>query len=192
MPAERSTDPLHRFCRAMPGVTEDIKWSNDLCFSVGGKIFAVFPLIGDAPIGVKVDPMAFHTLTSQPGIVPAPYAARFSWISVTHRRAVPAAVLRELIADSYRLVAMKLPKKTQAALRLDTPLSLAKKKGRTVTAKSELVDGAQCTVVAGTHKGKSGTVRDIKTSKTGAVTITVVPAKGERFKTLAKNVIVTV
>lgn len=51
-----------------------------------------------------------------------------------------------------------------------------------------LKDGAKCTVVAGTHKGKKGTVRDINTSKTGAVTITVVQADGERFKTLAKNV----
>lgn len=51
-------------------------------------------------------------------------------------------------------------------------------------------DGAHCKVIAGTHSGKSGVVRDIKTSKTGAVTITVVQANGERFKTLAKNVLV--
>ena len=49
-------------------------------------------------------------------------------------------------------------------------------------------DGDQCKVIGGTHKGKSGIVRDIHTSKTGAVTITVVQANGERFKTLAKNV----
>lgn len=53
----------------------------------------------------------------------------------------------------------------------------------------KLKDGMKCTVVAGTHKGKSGTVRDIKTSKTGQVTITVVQSGGERFKTLAKNVV---
>jgi ribosomal protein S4E len=52
----------------------------------------------------------------------------------------------------------------------------------------KLKDGARCTVVGGTHTGKSGIVKDIKTSKTGAVTITVVQANGERFKTLAKNV----
>lgn len=52
----------------------------------------------------------------------------------------------------------------------------------------KLTDGAHCIVVAGTHKGKSGTVRDIKTSKTGHVTITVEQKSGERFKTLAKNV----
>jgi ribosomal protein S4E len=51
-----------------------------------------------------------------------------------------------------------------------------------------LKDGARCKVVDGTHTGKSGMVKDIKTSKTGHVTITVVQANGERFKTLAKNV----
>ena len=54
----------------------------------------------------------------------------------------------------------------------------------------KLKDGAKCKVIAGTHKGKSGTVTDIKTSKTGYVTITVIPANGVRFKTLAKNVII--
>lgn len=53
-----------------------------------------------------------------------------------------------------------------------------------------LKDGDQCKVIAGTHKGKSGTVADINTSKTGHITITVVQKSGVRFKTLAKNVIV--
>jgi ribosomal protein S4E len=54
-----------------------------------------------------------------------------------------------------------------------------------------LVDGAQCKVVGGTHAGKSGTVRDINTSKTGQITITVVQKDGVRFKTLAKNMVVS-
>ncbi len=49
-------------------------------------------------------------------------------------------------------------------------------------------DGDLCVVAAGTHKGKEGVVRDVNTSKTGAVTITVVQANGVRFKTLARNV----
>ncbi len=55
----------------------------------------------------------------------------------------------------------------------------------------KLVDGVQCQVVGGTHAGKSGAVTDIKTSKTGHITITVVQKNGVRFKTLAKNVVVT-
>jgi ribosomal protein S4E len=51
-------------------------------------------------------------------------------------------------------------------------------------------NGDHCVVVGGTHAGKSGTVADMKTSPTGHVTITVVQANGERFKTLARNVVV--
>jgi ribosomal protein L24 len=51
-------------------------------------------------------------------------------------------------------------------------------------------NGDQCDVVAGTHKGKSGRVEDLKTSKTGAVTLTVRLADDDRIKTLAKNVVV--
>ncbi|WP_293313273.1 mitochondrial 54S ribosomal protein L40 [Pedobacter sp. UBA5917] len=52
-----------------------------------------------------------------------------------------------------------------------------------------LKDGDQCLVIAGTHKGKSGTIRDINTSKTGHVTITVVQQNSDRFKTLMRNVV---
>lgn len=54
----------------------------------------------------------------------------------------------------------------------------------------KLRDGAHCKVIGGTHKGKSGTVRDIKTGKTGHVSITVEQSSGVRFKTLARNVLV--
>jgi ribosomal protein S4E len=55
----------------------------------------------------------------------------------------------------------------------------------------KLKDGDECIVNAGTHAGKSGTVRDINVSKTGHITITVVQKNGDRFKTLGKNVSVT-
>lgn len=51
-------------------------------------------------------------------------------------------------------------------------------------------DGAHCQVIGGTHAGKSGIVRDVNTSKSGHIIITVVQANGERFKTLAKNVVI--
>jgi ribosomal protein S4E len=54
----------------------------------------------------------------------------------------------------------------------------------------KLKDGDHCKVVGGTHAGKSGIVRDVHTSKTGHVTITVEQKNGIRFKTLGKNVIV--
>jgi ribosomal protein S4E len=55
---------------------------------------------------------------------------------------------------------------------------------------SKLRDGAKCKVIGGTHAGKFGTVRDIKTGKTGHVSITVQQSNGERFKTLAKSIVI--
>ncbi|MEJ7694332.1 KOW motif-containing protein [Daejeonella sp.] len=53
---------------------------------------------------------------------------------------------------------------------------------------NKIIDGSHCKVIGGTHKDKSGIIRDINTSKTGQITITVVQDNGVRFKTLAKNV----
>ncbi|MBK9479095.1 MAG: RNA-binding protein [Bacteroidetes bacterium] len=55
---------------------------------------------------------------------------------------------------------------------------------------SNIKNGSNCQVIGGTHKGKSGIVQDLHTSKTGHITITVVQENGVRFKTLAKNVVV--
>jgi len=52
----------------------------------------------------------------------------------------------------------------------------------------KLKNGDQCIVIGGTHKGKSGTVQDLNTSKTGHITITVLQSNGVRFKTLGRNV----
>ena len=54
----------------------------------------------------------------------------------------------------------------------------------------KLVEGAQCKVIGGVHAGKFGSVTDIKTGKTGHISITVMQPNGVRFKTLAKNVVV--
>jgi len=55
---------------------------------------------------------------------------------------------------------------------------------------TKLKDGNLCKVICGTHAGKTGTVKDINTSRTGHITITVVQKNGVRFKTLGKNVLV--
>jgi ribosomal protein S4E len=55
---------------------------------------------------------------------------------------------------------------------------------------SALKEGSRCKVVGGSHEGKTGTVRDINMSTTGHVTMTVVQPNGERFKTLARNVVI--
>jgi len=118
--APESKDPLVAYCRALPGATADVKWGKDLIFSVGGKMFAGFMMPEGQPLGFLVDPDAFDHLVGRRGIVPAPYMAKHSWISVTDRKKVPAAELRKLLKESHRLTAKKLSVKAQKALGLPT------------------------------------------------------------------------
>ena len=109
------TDRLLDLCRKLPGTTEDVKWGNDLVFSVGGKMYAVFELPDHDSIGVKVDPTVFPVLTQQPGVIPAPYLAHHAWIKVTPG-AMPAEALEDLIRESHAIVAQKLSKKMRTSL----------------------------------------------------------------------------
>ena len=103
--------PLAAFCRTLPGTTEDVKWGDDLVFSVGGKMYAAFDIEDAHEIGFKCTEDDFDRLTELDGIIPAPYAARFLWVKVQHRRALPAAELKRLIRCSYQLVWDKRPKR---------------------------------------------------------------------------------
>ena len=73
-------DAVRAFCRALPGATEDVKWGNDLVFSVGGKMFAVVCLEPPHQISFKCAPEAFAELIEREGIIPAPYLARAMWV----------------------------------------------------------------------------------------------------------------
>ena len=109
-------DSLLDFCRGLPGVTEDVKWGDNLVFSVALKMFAVFDLPDRQRLSFKVDPLIFETLTGQDGIIPAPYLARHHWVAVTERERIPQGTLEDFLEESHRLVAAKLPKKTRQAL----------------------------------------------------------------------------
>jgi predicted DNA-binding protein (MmcQ/YjbR family) len=102
-------EALLKLCRSLPHATQDVKWKKDLVFSVGGKMFACFNLEDERHVGFKTTPQKFRELIQQPGIIPAPYAARFHWVSLERTTALPAAQLKQLITESYLLVAEKLP-----------------------------------------------------------------------------------
>jgi len=116
---QEDRDPFLELCRKLPGVTEDVKWEKDLVFSVGGKMFAVFGLPDLEPIGFKVEPVLFPVLTQQPGIVPAPYMAKHSWINLKSRDVLPREELEELLQESHALVAQKLSRKARAKLGIE-------------------------------------------------------------------------
>ena len=112
---------LRAWVGAWPGVTEDIKWGNDLVFSVGDKMFCVIDATpategGSGRLSFKVDDDRFLELTDRPGIIPAPYMARAKWICLTEPGAMREVELRPLLRRSYDLVRAKLTKAKQREL----------------------------------------------------------------------------
>lgn len=101
-----------------PGVEAQVKWEDDLVFSVAGKMFCVLCLRGPqaGSMSFKVEDGRFLEITGQPGFVPAPYLARAHWVQVRAPGPVADADLRRFIRRSYELVRAKLPKKVQRDL----------------------------------------------------------------------------
>ena len=103
-------EQLIDFCMKLPGTTLDVIWGNDLCFSVGKKMYTVTS-VDDAEggISIKTTPEKFAELTERPEIRPAHYVARYHWITVEDPGAISDDELRKLICESYQLVFDKLP-----------------------------------------------------------------------------------
>ena len=110
-------DSVRQICRALPGVTEDIKWGADLAFSVAGKMFCVVNVNPPHQISFKCTPEDFGDLVERPGLIPAPYLARAMWVQESALgEALDRPELERLLRKSYELVRAKLPKKLQHAL----------------------------------------------------------------------------
>lgn len=109
-------EALREFCLSMPCATEDVQWENDLLFRIGGKMFAVLALEPSHGVAFcfKCTPEEFADLTERPGIVPAPYLARYHWVGLQRLDALSPAALKKGIEASYRMVRAKLPKRVRA------------------------------------------------------------------------------
>jgi predicted DNA-binding protein (MmcQ/YjbR family) len=125
-----NVDEIRESCLAFPQATENMQWGDDLCFKIGGKIFAIIGL--DNPrLCFKCTPEAFAELIEREDIHPAPYVGRYKWVMLDRLDAVRWDELRELIQESYEMVAAKAPgKKKRSAKRKAAPKSGAAKKSR--------------------------------------------------------------
>lgn len=75
-------EEIRKFCTALPQVTEDVKWGNDLCFLLAEKMFVVTCIVPPFSVSFAVKPDEFDELIETDGIIPAPYMARNKWIQV--------------------------------------------------------------------------------------------------------------
>jgi predicted DNA-binding protein (MmcQ/YjbR family) len=130
------SETIRRYCLTFPHTTENVQWGADLCLKVDGKLFVV-TCLEPAPVRIsfKCTPEMFVEMCERPGVRPAPYMARAQWVALEQLDTLPDSELRELIAESYRLVWERLPKKRQQQLqgtegrvaRAKAPVKLAAK-----------------------------------------------------------------
>jgi len=105
-----NVDSIRAYCLSFPRATENLQWGDDLCFKIGGKIFVIVSL-DDPRLCFKCAPETFAELIEREDIHPAPYVGRYKWVMLDRLDAVGWDELRELIGQSYEMVAAKAPRK---------------------------------------------------------------------------------
>ena len=109
-----SVDSIRDYCLSFPRATEKLQWGDSLCFKidkkVGGKIFTILGL-DDLRLCFKCTPETFAELVEREDIRPAPYVGRYKWVMLDRLDALRNDELKELIRQSYELVAVKAPGK---------------------------------------------------------------------------------
>jgi len=103
-------EELRNLCKKLPGVNEDIKWGNDLCFLIGEKMFCVTCLEPPFRASFKSNEKDFAELTLREGIIPAPYLARSKWVQVLKEDTLSTREWEQYVKESYSLIKAKLPK----------------------------------------------------------------------------------
>ena len=110
-------DWVRRYCMSLPQATESVQWANDLVFKIGGKMFAVLALEpGNIWLSFKCSPEIFTELVERPGVIPAPYLARYSWVALETEDTLSASETKQMLHASYELVFQKLPQKVRASI----------------------------------------------------------------------------
>jgi predicted DNA-binding protein (MmcQ/YjbR family) len=109
-------EELRSFCLRLPAVSEDIKWGNNLVFSVADKMFCLADLDPPFQVSFKVREEEFEELTSRDDIIQAPYFARMKWVKVTDEGRLSRQEWEHFLRQSYELVKSKLPNKIRDSI----------------------------------------------------------------------------
>ena len=111
-----NVEDIQAICKKLKAVTEDVKWGNDLVFSVGGKMFCVVGLEqSPATASFKVKDEDFDEMCSRDGFKPAPYVAKYKWVWMDNINRLNKKEWEHYIQQSYDLVRAKLSPKLKRA-----------------------------------------------------------------------------
>ena len=102
---------------ALPGAELSIKWGDDRCYVVGGKMFAATDGAG-SNLSLKMTDIAFEALTESGRGRPAPYMARAKWVMFDDVAELDAGEVKDWLKTAHELVASKLTRKQRVAIGL--------------------------------------------------------------------------
>ena len=107
-------ETLQSICLKLPGVTEDIKLGEHLCFNVSGKTF-LFTGPDSVPptASVKVPDDDFEETLQKDCFSPQAYIGRYKWVHIADISCLSVHDWEFYIEQSYRLIAEKLPAKVR-------------------------------------------------------------------------------
>lgn len=116
-------ETYNNYCASLPATTHVVQWGGAHVWKVGGKVFAIAGWSDDIDphIVFKTSDLAFDILKEQDGMRPAPYLAPRGgkWIQVHSADAMSQDDLFAYLAESHRLISLKLTKKLQRELGLN-------------------------------------------------------------------------
>jgi predicted DNA-binding protein (MmcQ/YjbR family) len=105
-------EDFREHCLTKPNVTEGTPFGEDtLVFKVGGKMFALASLDEVPPrVNLKCDPdLALELRDRYEEVQPGYHMNKKHWNTIELNGRIPPAELRQMIDQSYDLVAAKLP-----------------------------------------------------------------------------------
>ncbi len=113
-------DSFNAYCITLPSSTHVIQWRGAHVWKIGSKVFAIGRWTDAKHSGItfKTDDVSFEILRAEPGLRPAPYFASrgMKWIQQYSDAGLSDAVLKEYLAQSYRMAFANLTKSEQREL----------------------------------------------------------------------------
>lgn len=121
-------EDFREFCLSLPGVTEKMPFTtlkdsygrDILCFYIGSKWFCYVNIVVFDRCCIKSSEEEAGELRSRyEGVRPAWHMNKRCWSDVYFHNDVPDALIKELVAQSYRIVRSSLPLKERRELGLN-------------------------------------------------------------------------
>ncbi len=95
---------FRNLCLSFPDATEEVKWRQDRCFSIGNEPFCITDSDTDGGVSFKVLEQEFDEMITREGIIPAPYLDRDCWVYVLDFFWLSDPEWVHYIQQSYELV----------------------------------------------------------------------------------------